>query len=314
MKAADKDDCKAMPKDGMVDKDVVTDKKKMPFKGKKGDVAAEKADVSDDDDDGDEDKDQMEKKTSKKSLVTADTLSKSLDLLQSFAQAELEKSDTGARKASLLQKAMQGDLTDEENDDLYRLNSGQKEPQDDTLAERVERSMQPEGDLSKSHDSEPQGADVSAYLEGFRDQITKSLALVAQEVEGYAKRQHAFNLLNAKASVQTGTVIKGLADTLGIYKSTQARAPKSMGLTGAAPMAKSFGGQAPAGALQGMSKGQVCKALTAMYSESLTKGLPGNLEGFDLAKDIAVFEMSDELHPTLQAEVHKFVKRNQAGA
>ena len=324
MKAADKDDCKAMPKDGM-DKDK---KKKMPFKKDEADAkkdedddrdaAVHEGEVPDEEENTVKDEDEhgvVQPKKSKKSLVTADTLSKSLDLLKSFAQAELEKSDSSARKTGLLQKALQGVLSEEENDELYRLNSGIRDAEDETLPERIERSMQPADSLRKSHD-DAQGTDVAEYLQGFHEQITKSLSLVAQEVEGLSKRQHTFNLLHAKASVQTGTVIKSLADKLGAYQSTMARAPKSMGLNGAVPMAKSFGGQTPSGALQSLNKSQVCQALTAMYKDNLDKGGNGHVAGFDLGQDIAAYEISDnaELHPGLQDQVQKFILRTQAGA
>ena len=316
MNAADKDDCKAMPKDGM-DK-----KKKMAPKKDDDDLKKDAAVLEGEEPDADEnpvkDEDEdgvVQPKKSKKSLVTADTLSKSLDLLKSFAQAELEKSDSSARKTGLLQKALQGSLTEQENDELYRLNSGHRDAADETLPQRIERSMQPADSLHKSHD-DAQGTDVSEYLQGFHEQITKSLSLVAHEVEGLSKRQHTFNLLHAKASVQTGTVIKSLADKLGAYQTTMSRAPKSMGLSGAVPMAKGFGGQAPGGALQSLNKSQVCQALTAMYKENLEKGGNGHVAGFDLGQNIAVYEMSDhaELHPGLQDQVQKFIQRTQAGA
>ena len=58
----------------------------------------------------------------------------------------------------------------------------------------------------------------------------KALAEVADRLEKSDQRQHEFNLVQARAIVQMGSLVKAMSERLGVIESQPARQPKSRGV------------------------------------------------------------------------------------
>lgn len=252
----------------------------------------EKAD-DDMDDDEDEDGDDDMSKT-KKSAVTEASLRKSLRRLQGF----VEDTDATTRKSSLLQRALDG----------YELRKSEREELAELLADRHNARASASESITKSmrdNEAVQKAIDVSEYLTAQHVELVKALGALAEQVEGLQKSQQDFNLMLAKAHVDTGSVVKSMAERINTFAEAPAAAPKSMGVTpGTRAIQKSFGAPAAGAADGDLNKSDVISALTKMNRESWEMGKSGKSDsGENLTKAVARYESTRELSDALRAEV-----------
>jgi len=249
------------------------------------------------DDEGKEEYDtKMEKCGWKKSEdLTEDDLQKSLDALEEFNKSE----DTESRKDALLKKAQVSELEKSEQDELYELLGG-GEPKDElTLSDEIEKSMEDNEDLQKA-------LDVSDYLRENTEEMVKSMKLIADRQDSSDTRQHAYNLILAKAVAKIGELTKSMADKLEIVGNQPSRGPKSKGV--AAPLEKSFGGDRPQG--ESLSKAQVLDIMEDMIVKSANSGGGGAVEGIDMVNAASQYEQMNTMSPTVKGLVMRHRSAN----
>jgi hypothetical protein len=153
--------------------------------------------------------------------------------------------------------------------------------------------------------------DVSEYLDEQHSELCKALTEVADRIEKSDQRQHEFNLVQARAIVQMGSLVKAMSERLGVIESQPARQPKSRGVR-AAPLQKGFGGEPPPG--EQLSKSEVLDTLEVMMRESVDKGGSGaSAGGEDLLKAISKYEQFNAISRPLLKEVQAY-RRQQRGA
>jgi hypothetical protein len=245
-----------------------------------------------DDMDDDEDDDEEEMSKTKKSVLTEASLRKSLRRLAGY----VESNDQETRKSALLESAMAGNtLRKSERDELSALLAG-RSPAHESAGEEVTKSMRENENIQKA-------IDVSEYLTAQHVELVKALGDMADRQDAMAQQQQEFNLMLAKAHIDTGSVVRELSKSMDSFAEAPMRAPKSAGITpGMRPLAKSFGAQA--GSEGELNKSEVIQALTKMNQRSWEMGKGGKASnGEDLTKAVARFESSKELSDALRAEV-----------
>jgi hypothetical protein len=233
--------------------------------------------------------------------VTEDDLQKSLDRLAGMAS----DGDATSRKDELLSKAQSGDeLTKGERDELFSLlGNAETAPQADAGDELL-KGMRGNEAIQKA-------LDVSEYLDEQHSELCKALAEVANRIEKSDQRQHEFNLVQARAIVQMGSLVKAMSERLGVIESQPARQPKSRGVR-ATPLQKGFGGEPPPG--EQLSKSEVLDTLEAMMHDAVDKGGSGaSAGGEDLLKAISKYEQFNTISRPLLQEVQAY-RRQQRGA
>lgn len=230
-----------------------------------------------------------------KEAITSEDLQKSIDMLEDFAN----ENDTDSRKAQLLSKASTDGLSKGENEELFQILGGQ-EPQA-SGGDAITKSLTGNEALQKS-------LDVSDYLQENHDAMVKSLGSVAEAMEKSDSRVHEFALLQAKALVDIGTMVKSMNATMESVLSQPAAGPRSVGVQGAQPLNKSFAGQAPAE--EQLSKSDVLDGFDGLMEESMAKGGVGRLgNGEDIAVATAKFESGNEISPFALQEVQRWRQR-----
>lgn len=234
--------------------------------------------------------------------LTQDDLQKSLDKLADFAT-----DDGPGRKEQLLQKALTEDLSEEENTELIQLMGGgeaiQKSGETDS-GEAIVKSYTDNEGLDRA-------IDVSEYLKEHHDALTKSLGAIGEEIQKSDHRRHEFAMLQARALVDMGNMMKSMSETLGAIADQPVRAPKSKGAGNAQPLQKSFGGQPPAE--DQLTKSDVFEALDGLFQESMEKGMGGRLaSGEDLALATTKYESSSMLSPGVLNAVKEYRGRKAA--
>lgn len=219
---------------------------------------------------------------------------KSLDRLE----AEANTGNQETRRSALLAKAQSGDLDPEERDELFAIMGG-GDTANKSLGSEVTEGLNSNETLQKAYD-------VSDFLAEHNLELTKSLDLLSAKVEAQDNRQHEFNLVLAKAMVDTGKLIKAMSERLGVIASQPAREPKARG---AQPLQKSMvGGSLPPEG-DNLSKSQIQDALDDMMQKSVDSGNQGvSPGGMDIAVETAKFEMSNKLSPKMFAEVRQHLK------
>jgi hypothetical protein len=244
----------------------------------------------------DEGKDEDEEKGKKSLDLSEDDLERSLAKLEAEAAAA-----PASRKQILLEKAQKGEsMTKAEVDELHTVLGGSAEPAAARLGEDLTRGMRENDTLQKS-------VEVSGVLAELQNELVKALDGLGEHVAQADARQHAFNLLLAKALVETGRKVVALNATLETIGGQPARAPKSKGVPGAQPLEKSFGGQQPAG--EQLTKGQVLTALGELVEKSMHAGQGGVTEnGEDLAIACSRFEQFGQLSAGVAGLVREHVK------
>lgn len=227
--------------------------------------------------------------------VGENDLEKALNLLGTVAQS------TDDEKKELLSKAMDGTISQEENDRLTSLLSGRAEAS--TIKDEVVKSLKPESDdrLQKS-------LDVSEYLDAQHDGLVKSLEKVADALEKSDTRQHNFNVILAKSMRALGTLAKSLDDRMAAIEAQPASAPKAMRSPAQGEgLAKSFAGTGGQGVEEKLSKSEILDTLESMNLQSMEKGRGGAANcGEDLTKAITKMESQSSISPALMAEVKQF--------
>ncbi len=245
------------------------------------------------DEDTGEPEDTEDEDMSEKSQITAQDFEKSLDRLAGMA------GEGGTdRKAELLEKAQTDDLDDAERMELYGLLGGQTGGEGQTLAKSTTEGLEENETLRKAYD-------VSDFLSEQHMELTKSLTVLADRVEADSERQHGFNLVLAKAVVDTGNLVKSMAERMNIIAAQPARAPKSQG---AQPLNKSFvGGSQPADGEQ-LNKAQILGALDEMMQKSMETGGQGmSPKGLDINMEVAKYESQNAIHPVMLQEVQAHI-------
>jgi len=222
-------------------------------------------------------------------VVTEEDFQKSLDRLEAEAAAGNQES----RKAELLTKAQGGDIEPAERDELFAIMGG-GEPAAKSLGAEVTGGLNTNETLQKSYD-------VSDFLAEHNLELTKSLDALSQNIEADSTRQHEFNLVLAKAMVDSGKLIKAMSERLGVIASQPARPPKA---AGAQPLNKSMlgGSEPPVG--EQLNKSQIQDALDDLMEKSVADGDQGmSGRGMDIAVETAKFEMTSKMSPTMFEEV-----------
>jgi hypothetical protein len=254
------------------------------------------------DDSGDKDDDKGGSKVEievKKSDVTGTDLDKSIARLNEFT----EQNDPGSRKVALLSKAQTGELSKSEKDELFQILGGAVVEKSDKLSEKVTKGLTGNDDLQKA-------LDVSDYLKAQHDELCKSLTVLSDSVEKGGKRQGEFNILLAKAVSDVAMVAKSIGERLGTIETQPARAPKSKGVSGGAPLQKGFGGRGPAVDGEELSKSQILDGLDLL----MEKSADGLVNGESVMMAVAKYEQLSQISKSMLGEVQKVLKDGQSAA
>lgn len=233
--------------------------------------------------------------------MTDDELQKAMDLLEDTAQSTEDERET------LLQKALDDEITDEENERLRALLAGDDGEENPSLAKSATAALQPENNekLKKS-------LDVSTYLDGMYEGTMSALAELAETIEKSDTRQHNFNVVLARGVRALGILAKSLDERMEAIETQPVgnfRARRSTSQPKA--LEKSFAGKEPEG--ETLSKSQVLDTLEEMHVESIEKGNNGHaLCGEDLNKAITKYESTRRLSRPLFEELKSWRSKKQA--
>lgn len=228
----------------------------------------------------DNEEESEEKSCAKKSEdLTEDDLEKSIAKLTEYQ----EQNDAPTRKQTLLEKAQNEELTKSEQDELHALLGGGESAPEETLADEVEKSMEPDEHLQKA-------LDVSDFLSSNHDQNVKVVKMLAETIEKSDNRQHEFNLLLAKSLATFGNLVKSMDQRLEGIEGQPVRGPKSQQ---AKPLSKGFAGTPPPE--NHMSKSEVISILENLVEKSCEAGQAGVVDGVDLVKEISKSEMMGQI-------------------
>jgi hypothetical protein len=235
--------------------------------------------------------------------LTGEDLQKSLDKLEEIATNE----DPVARKDELLAKAQEGDLEKAERDELFALMGGAPvvEPEATTVSEDLVKSLNDE----ITQDSQ-EALDVSPYLREQKEGLEKALGAIGEVIEKSDKRHTELSLLQSRALVEMGTLIKGMSERLGVIERQPVRGPKSAGVEPNQVLEKSGpdgeGGDA-------LTKGEISEALDGIMAESMENGRNGlTKSGEDILVEISKFEQQSKISPTMFGEVKRFIGQRKA--
>ena len=228
--------------------------------------------------------------------VTGEDLQKSLDKLEEVATHD----DAPSRKEVLLGKANEGELKKSERDELFEILGGAPVSHDDSdLTDEITKSLTDNDDLNNALN-----VDVSGYLREMNDSLVKSLETVGTAINQSENRQNEKFLVMAKAVHDIGSMVKSLADVQEEFLEKPAHKPKSLGLQGAEPMHKSFGGADPAG--ENLSKSMMLNTMVDMTEKSLDGEGDGKVAGEDMAYATAKFESDGLISPKMIDAVKQY--------
>jgi len=232
--------------------------------------------------------------------LTGDDLQKSLDKLEEFAKA----GDTISRKDELLSRASTGDLTKSENEELFQLLGGGE----------VQPVKEDNGITKSLTDNEPlrKSMDVSSYLQENHDAMVKSLDTVGEAIQKSDSRRHEFALIQAKAILDIGNLVKSMSETLDAVVNQPVSGPKSAGVRpGTKPLQKSFAGTSPAGE-EALSKSMILDSLDGLMNKSMSEGQGGRtMAGEDINLAIAKFETTSQISPSMMESVKTWRANNR---
>lgn len=247
--------------------------------------------TEDDEDEGEGDEDEKGGKVpanfAKKSEdLTQDDLEKSLNKLEAY----VADGDKPTRKAQLLEKAQSGELAKSERDELFQILGGGT-PAAEGLGAKLVKGLEDNETLAKA-------LDVSDYLQEQHTELCKSLDALGEHIEKSDSRQHEFNLVLAKAVADIGGLAKAMSERLEVIEGQPVRGPKSRGVSAAAPLEKSFGGQKPGAAGEEFSKSQILDGMQDLLEKSVDSGQGGAVPGIgDMGVAISKFEQFNTMHP-----------------
>lgn len=267
-------------------------------KGKKAEGGEDELEPGQKPEGGEEGEGEEEEEGEKSLDLTADDLERSLSQLEAQAAAQPE-----SRKNVLLAKAQKGELSKAEVDELHIVLGGGA-PGAAPVAEDLTRGLVENEELRKS-------VDVSGILAEFQNELVKALGSVGEHMSASDARQHEFNLLLARAQVETGrqvlALVKSVQDALG----QPAHAPKSKGIPGAQPLEKGFAG---AEGSEQISKGQVLEALGELVEKSMNEGHGGvTSNGEDLAIAASRYEQFGTMSKSIAGEVLEHIRAKRRG-
>jgi hypothetical protein len=216
-------------------------------------------------------------------------------------QALVDADDPTSRKQFLLEKAQQETLEKSEQKELFDL-LGQGEAEKEDFSADVVKGLEENDTLQKA-------LDVSDFLQEQHAELVKSLGMLAEYQEKSDTRQHAFNLILAKAVADEGRLIKSIAERISVIEDQPAHAPKSRGVNAPRTLEKSFAGTRPP--VDQLGKSETLDVLMGMLEDSMQKGGGGVTDdGIDLSKAITKCELFGTVEPRLAAKIRE--KRNGA--
>lgn len=225
--------------------------------------------------------------------VTTDDLEKSIEKLNQF----VEEGSPVSKKEALLEKAQTGELSKSEREELFQILGGKTEASKPSVAEQVTKGLVENDDLQKA-------LDVSDYLQEQHTALVKSLSSLGECLEKSDKRQHDFNLVLAKAMADIGNLTKTLATRVGQIETTPARAPKSQGVNKPAArntLQKGFGGDAPSGESDQLSKSQIMDGMELLLRKS---GEEGRIQtGESILHAISKYESTNQISKSMLGAV-----------
>lgn len=228
--------------------------------------------------------------------LSEEDLVKGLNRLDEFVTSN----DAGSRKEQLLSKAMSEELDDTERGELFQLMGG-ADVDDEGRGEEIVKSF-------SDNDNMQQAFEVSDFLREQHDELTKSLALLADYQERAEQRQHEFNIALARTVSDTGKLVKAMSERLGVIERQPAREPKSVRTRQDQVLRKSFEDgqpQEPAGdGEKRLSRGSILKGLEGLMVKSMGNGNDGLADcGEDISVAVATFEQTSQISKPLLAEV-----------
>lgn len=228
--------------------------------------------------------------------LDADDLEKSIRRLEAFTEEDIV-----TRKEALLEKARTDDLNKAEQAELFQILGGaEPEAADPTTADEIVKSFS---------DSEPlqKAIDVSDYLKEQHEALEKSLRAIGDEIQKSDNRRHEFAMLQARALVDIGNMVKSLAEQVGFVNAQPTRGPKSRGVNGGTRrLEKSFAGGAPEG--DQLNRREVLDTLSEMNKSMDHAGG----ERLDLA--LTKYESTSMISPKVLKAVREFRIQQQASA
>jgi len=228
-----------------------------------------------------------------KADIGIDDLEKSLDRLEDFAA-----DDPPTRKAVLLQKAQDDELTKAEQAELFNILGGDEEIPDTEISDNIVKSFNEGEELKKA-------IDVSDYLRENQEALEKSLRAIGNEIQKSDNRRHEFALLQAKALIDIGNMVKSMAIQLDTLTDQPVRGPKSRGAHGSTKqLEKSFGGRTSAG--EQLSKGDVLDALEDMAKSN------ERVNGENVSVALSKYEISNMISKNMLNAVMEHRKNMQA--
>lgn len=235
--------------------------------------------------------DGMEKKCdSKKSEdLTGDDLSKSLDLLDEF----VSDNDEGvSRKDALLQKALDGELPEDEKKELFGLMGDAPAAPETPLKDEVAKSMD-------GNETVQNALEVSDFLREQNEALSKALGVLAEHIEKSDATQGGFNLLLSKAVSQIGRNVEAMSVRLGVIETQPAHGPKSKGVQ---PINKSFAGRPGGEDGADLNKSQIMGAMTELCEKSYDANQDGMVGGVNMKNEVIKFEVSNKIsRPAMKA-------------
>lgn len=229
-------------------------------------------------------------------------LVKALDQLDDYVSSH----DGMTRKEQLLQKAMSEELEDGEREELFGLMGGSSG--EESRGEEIVKSFQENEDFQKAFE-------VSDFLREQHDELTKSLATLADYQERAEGRQHEFNLALARTVSDTGKLVKAMSERLGVIERQPAREPKAIRTRQDQVLQKSFQGGGSSDNGQGgpqINRRMILKGLNEMMVKSMSEGRDGLSEcNEDISVAVATFEQMNQISKPMLDEVRQHLGAGQ---
>lgn len=211
-----------------------------------------------------------------------------LDTGLAALQAAAENGNPAARQKILMEKANAGTISPQENDELIKSLGGAG-----SLTDAVTAPFE--------NDTISKSLDVSDFLRENNDALTKSLVMLADQIEKGQGQDHTFRLAVAGTLVDVTNLVKSLSDRVDALMGTPARPVISKGTIApsADPVEKSIAGQPAAG--EQLSKSQVLD-----YMEAIAQNNDGvSKSGENMLTAITKYETTTALSPALATEVRE---------
>lgn len=241
--------------------------------------------------------------------VDVSALSKALSQL-----AELvEHANPEQRREALLQKSLEGEISEEENAELLSILSGQAggdapEP----LAKSVLAGLDPSSDEALEA-----GIDASEYIKAHHEGTVQAVTELANIVEKSQASTGQFHVVFAKALTAVGRELERLSKSIDGWGeqplSQRPRSAQTPAQAQAKVLGKSFAGGAPEG--EKFSRDDVLNVLEHMHQESIAKGMGGkSTSGEDLMGAITKYEQFNKMSKSLAGEVVAKARQMRAQA